>query len=202
MIKANEMHFPVGMMCRLLLVSRSGYYAWKRRPPSVREQSNRLRAILPNLSISYAYVRDPFDAIPSIIIENRGERSYNFRRNHIIKELGIDLDDYPSDLERAVASYFYWNKIVQLKQPTAIFKVEGCIRDVHDFLLDNGLIDKPVDLSCINVQTNVNSTFSFGLTKPEILLSDYSKVAGHLKDQLRSFCETYGYVDSGYNNLH
>ena len=45
MIKANEMHFPVGMMCRLLLVSRSGYYAWKRRPPSVREQSNRLLAV-------------------------------------------------------------------------------------------------------------------------------------------------------------
>jgi putative transposase len=45
MIKTNEMHFPVGMMCRLLLVSRSGYYAWKRRPPSVREQSNRLLKI-------------------------------------------------------------------------------------------------------------------------------------------------------------
>jgi putative transposase len=45
MIKTNEMHFPAGMMCRLLLVSRSGYYAWKRRPPSVREQSNRLLKI-------------------------------------------------------------------------------------------------------------------------------------------------------------
>ena len=45
MIKMNEMHFPVGMMCRLLLVSRSGYYAWKRRPPSVMEQSNRLLKI-------------------------------------------------------------------------------------------------------------------------------------------------------------
>lgn len=45
MIKTNEMHFPVGMMCRLLLVSRSGYYAWKRRPSSVREQSNRLLKI-------------------------------------------------------------------------------------------------------------------------------------------------------------
>lgn len=45
MIKTNETHFPVGMMCLLPSVSRSGYYAWKRRPPSVREQSNRLLKI-------------------------------------------------------------------------------------------------------------------------------------------------------------
>jgi putative transposase len=40
MIKTNEMHFPVGMMCRLLSVSRSRYYAWKHSPPSGREQSD------------------------------------------------------------------------------------------------------------------------------------------------------------------
>jgi putative transposase len=45
MIKINETHFPIGMMCRLLSVSGSGYYGWKQRPPSVREQSNRLLKI-------------------------------------------------------------------------------------------------------------------------------------------------------------
>ena len=45
MIKSNETHFPVGMMCHLLSVSRSGYYAWKRRLAPVREQSARLLKI-------------------------------------------------------------------------------------------------------------------------------------------------------------
>ena len=45
MIKSTENQFRIGLMCRLLSVSRSGYYGWKRRPPSTREQSNRLLAV-------------------------------------------------------------------------------------------------------------------------------------------------------------
>jgi putative transposase len=40
-IDAHCAVYPVGQMCRVLEVSRSGYYAWCKRVPSAREQSNR-----------------------------------------------------------------------------------------------------------------------------------------------------------------
>jgi putative transposase len=43
-------HFKVSSMCRVLKVSRSGYYAWRKRLPSAREQENaRLLALLRRL---------------------------------------------------------------------------------------------------------------------------------------------------------
>ena len=38
-IQALEGEFAVGLMCRCLAVSRGGYYQWKQRPPSPRQQA-------------------------------------------------------------------------------------------------------------------------------------------------------------------
>ena len=40
LIAANTVEFGVRQMCRMLEVQRSGYYAWRRRAPSTRAQSN------------------------------------------------------------------------------------------------------------------------------------------------------------------
>ena len=39
-IQAEKAHYPVELLCRVLRVARSGFYAWRRRPVSARTQQN------------------------------------------------------------------------------------------------------------------------------------------------------------------
>jgi putative transposase len=87
MIKTNETHFPIGMMCRLLLVSRSGYYAWKHRPPSAREQLNRL------LKIEIKRVFDDEKGRPGAPriarrLQDEGKQAGRYRIARIMKDNG------------------------------------------------------------------------------------------------------------------
>jgi putative transposase len=45
MMESLEAEFAVALMCRCLDVSRSGYYQWKKRPPSARSQSQEALAM-------------------------------------------------------------------------------------------------------------------------------------------------------------
>ena len=40
-VEAEAAQFPVSLLCRVVGVTRQGYYAWKRRPPSARELADR-----------------------------------------------------------------------------------------------------------------------------------------------------------------
>jgi putative transposase len=60
LIDAEKATYPVSMLCRVLKVSRSGYYAWRERPPSKRATENaalieRIRAIHQKSRGTYGY---------------------------------------------------------------------------------------------------------------------------------------------------
>ena len=40
LIDAEKANYPVAMLCRMLGVSKSGYYAWRSRPPSNRSRQD------------------------------------------------------------------------------------------------------------------------------------------------------------------
>ena len=40
-VEAEAAQFPVSLLCRVVGVTRQGFYAWKRRPPSARELADR-----------------------------------------------------------------------------------------------------------------------------------------------------------------
>jgi len=58
---AHEQDFSVKAMCHVLGVQRSGYYAWKQRPLSVREQAN--QALLEKIREAFALSRRTYGSV-------------------------------------------------------------------------------------------------------------------------------------------
>lgn len=88
MIQAEQGRYPVSLMCRVLGVSRSGYYAWKTRPLSTKAQKDahllqRIRASFANSRHTYGSPR-----IHSDLIEE-GEIVGHNRVARIMREHGI-----------------------------------------------------------------------------------------------------------------
>ncbi len=62
LIEAQEAHFPISLLCKVVGVSRSGYYAWLARPPSRRSREDaalieKIRQIHQRSRQSYGYPR-------------------------------------------------------------------------------------------------------------------------------------------------
>jgi len=142
------------------------------------------------------FVRDPRTAIPSIVRENRhSDKSYVFRRKHILSAFGVDLDAAGSEVERATMSYLYWNKLVEAQPIDLTVRVEDAeesvLRSLKDWRLvapDRGVAAAPPK----NVNTN---KLYQGALPDRVTLSqaDWANVADDLKSELNEACARYGY---------
>jgi transposase InsO family protein len=88
-VEAEKAHYPIRLMCRCLRVSRSGYYAWRKRPSSARaKQDARLRV---EIAVSHTASRRTYGS-PRILrdLREEGHRVSRKRVARLMRELGLE----------------------------------------------------------------------------------------------------------------
>jgi len=85
---AHEDQFPVKRMCRVLGVQRSGYYAWRKRKPSTREEAN--RALLAVIQTEYQKSRQTYGSPRLyVVVRRQGVRCGRNRVARLMRLHGI-----------------------------------------------------------------------------------------------------------------
>ncbi len=88
-VEAEKAYYPIRLMCRCLAVSRSGYYAWRKRPPSARAQHDaRLKV---EIAASHSASRRTYGS-PRILrdLRDEGHRVSRKRVARLMRELGLE----------------------------------------------------------------------------------------------------------------
>jgi hypothetical protein len=143
----------------------------------------------------FQVVRDIEASVPSVIIENeRAPASYAFRRKHIQKQMGIDLDAAPNPMAKAVQSIVCWTRIIQQQQPHFSFRIEDQQERFRDFLVEHKIADAAAAEIPVNENTNAQKIY-YGVRyeKYELSHSDWSGLEPRLKDEVVWYCDTFGY---------
>ena len=143
-------------------------------------------------------IRNPFDAIPSIILENKYSKpSYNFRKKHIKQLLNIDLPDLDfqnisiaTEIQIAIKTFVYWNKICELCKPNVVCKIED-ISSIQMFNTKKIAID-------LSKKNSGKSYVGKIYDKPIITNEMYNGIEGDSKEQLKIFCDKYNYHYASY----
>lgn len=140
-------------------------------------------------------VRNPFDAIPSIILENKytpDNKSYNFKIKHINKILGKQMQQMDfntislkDEIEIAIQTFLYWNKICELNKPTLVCKIEN-IEPLEIFNKDKIKINTILKKS--NKLYNGKK-----YDKQKLTTKEYSNINIDLLKELEDFCKKYNY---------
>ena len=67
LIDAEKADYSISLLCRVLQVSRSGYYDWKDRPPSKRDREN--AALTPRITEIHERSRGTYGCYPRVHAE-------------------------------------------------------------------------------------------------------------------------------------
>ncbi|MGF1535848.1 MAG: glycosyltransferase family 25 protein [Elainellaceae cyanobacterium] len=145
------------------------------------------------------HVRSPKSAIPSIMRDSQyAPLSYGFRQKHIQLAFGVDLEECVSDLEKAVLSYVYWNRLVSDRGVDLTVRIEDGEAPLLTFLQRAALVDESVDLESYQAlppkQANADkANQSKRYDKFTLARAGWQSVPSKSLDLLNEQCATYGY---------
>lgn len=147
------------------------------------------------------HVRDPREAIPSIIRDNiYSPPSYQYRKNVIKQNFSIDMDTFDSHLERAVVSYIYWNELCLGLNPDITYRIEDQETLLIEELRQSRLIVFDDSLNH-PVPKNINENKKYnGVRYSKIAIgdSDFAEISTTLLNKLNYYCAKFGY--RGFDN--
>lgn len=145
------------------------------------------------------FLRDPAQAIASIVLENGISQSFDFRRGHILRATGCDIASLTQPLIRSIASYVLWNQMAIALKPDVIIAVERAEEEVPAWLAHVGLAQPGLDNARgIDGFNSTDRKRGFVLQKTSVSRQDWLELARTLPENLHnglvSLCTLGGYA--------
>lgn len=141
-------------------------------------------------------VRDIETAIPSIMRDNTFSFiSYDFRRKHIAKAGGGDLNALPNNFHRAVVSFLHWNRLVEAMHPDLVFRIERDQDRLHAFARSHAQTELP-SLDRLNLSPFKADKPYKGRRrpKPNVTSQDWASLPESLWDEVVAYCHKQDYA--------
>lgn len=141
-------------------------------------------------------VRDPATAAPSVMRDSQhAPPSYTFRREQILRHLGVDLDALPNPLERALWSLTSWARILLAQQPALVMRLEDGHEALRHFLIRQRLLMPDFERASLSTQpVNADKRYK-GVVHPKPVLApaDWHGLQPVTREELQWYCQTFGY---------
>jgi GR25 family glycosyltransferase involved in LPS biosynthesis len=148
-----------------------------------------------HFSVTIKHVRDPYTAVPSIIRENdHAPLSLAYRRKHILRHCGTNLDLARNPVEKASLSLVLWDRLAdEVNTIDHVFRIEDGSEPLAEFLRSQGLARAaaaPLPDAPANKDKHYNKR---KVDKPDIRREDWEGISSDTKRLLNDYCSRYGY---------
>lgn len=147
-------------------------------------------------------VRNLYDAVPSVIRNSTlAPASYDFRREHILSHLGVDLNTLDGPVERAVWSVTSWARIGLSQNPDLVFRIEDQHETLRQFLVERELVtSNRMSTPLVTKPVNANKPYKgVRYSKPLISEGIFKTLEAATRAEINWYNERFGYAARPYS---